>query len=61
MATGDILPNSESLNSHAEFMNYGYTDEDLNGALFIQSLRVLLMCLDNCALIRQVLILESTA
>ncbi len=46
MATGDILPNSESLKSHAE--------EELNGALFIQSLQVLLMCHDNCALIRQV-------
>ncbi len=54
MATGDILPNSESLKSHTEFLDYDYTDEDLNGALFIQSLRVLLMCHANCALIRQV-------
>ncbi len=54
MATGDIFPNSESLKSPAEFMNYGYTDEDSTGALFIPSLRVLLVCLDNCALIRQV-------
>ncbi len=54
MATGDILPNSETLKSHAEFMDYDCTDEDLNGALLIQSLRVLLMCNDNCALIRQV-------
>ncbi len=53
MATGDILPNSENFKSHAEFMDYDYTDKDLNGALFIQSLRVLLMCHDNCALIRQ--------
>ncbi len=48
------LLNSESLKSHAEFMDYDYTYEDLNGALFIQYLRVLLMCHDNCALIRQV-------
>ncbi len=35
-------------------MDYDNTDEDLNGALFIQSLRVLSMCHENCALIRQV-------
>ncbi len=61
MATGDILPNSESLKSHAEFMGYDYTDEDLNGALFIQSLRVLLMCHAIARLFGKFLIRKSTA
>ncbi len=48
------MRNSESLKSHAEFIDYDYTYEDLSGALFILSFRVLFMRHDNCALIRQV-------